>query len=110
MTIAPAASAADWKSRVHQLWIDRIHREFCLYTNIGLNLGGAVLEGHDPKGMHYIPAYGYSQLCWHISTLMHSLISISEEFDIPLADVLNEVSDYAAQQHGEYHPQLRNAK
>ena len=110
LTAAPAATTSDWQSRVRQLWVDRIHREFCIYTNIGLNVGGAVLKGHDPNGIHTNPAYAYSQLCWQVGTVMETLISISEEFEVPLADVLREVTNYALEQHGEYHPALRNTK
>ena len=109
MTASSLAAPAAWQTAVRDLWTHRIHREFCLYTNIGLNLSGAVLEGHDPEGMHYIPAYGYAQMCWHIGSLMGSLTTISEEHNVPLKQVLAEASEYAREQHGEHHPQLKQA-
>lgn len=101
MTTAPAV-ATKWQDDVKSYWKDRIHREFCLYTNIGLNLGGAVIEGHDPQGVHTNPAYGYSQMCWQVALFIGHLPTIAKNHGVPVEEVIEYASEHAMGEYGEH--------
>lgn len=92
---ASAATATKWQDDVKSYWKDRIHREFCLYTNVGLNVRGDVIKGHDPQGIHTNPAYGYSQLCWQVSLFIGYLNTVAQNNGVPVEEVVEYACEHA---------------